>query len=45
MQSPDYSGRMMKYALELSGFGVQFQPRDAQKAQFLANFLIKYIGP
>ena len=32
LQSPDASDRMMKYALELSGYGVQFQPRDAQKA-------------
>ena len=44
MQSPDSSGRMMKYALELSDFGVQFQPRDAHKTQFLANFLVKYTG-
>ena len=34
----------MKYALELSGYGVQFQPRDAQKAQFLADFIIEYMG-
>ena len=34
----------MKYALELSGYGVQFQPRDAQKAQFLADFLVEYTG-
>ena len=45
MQSPDSSGRMTKYALELSGYGVQFQPRDAQKAQFLADFLVEYTGP
>ena len=45
MQSPDSSRRMMKYALELSGFGVQFQPRDAQKTQFLANFLVEYTEP
>ena len=35
----------MKYALELSGFGVQFQSRDAQKAQFLADFLVEYTWP
>ena len=35
----------MKYALELSGYGIQFQPRDAQKAQFLADFLVEYTGP
>ena len=26
LQKPDSSGRMMKYAIELSAFGVQFQP-------------------
>ena len=44
LQSPDTSGRMMKYALELSGYAVQFQPRDAQKAQFLADFFVEYTG-
>ena len=34
----------MKYAIELSAFGVQFQPRDATKAQFLADFLNEYTG-
>ena len=34
----------MKYALELSGYGVQFQPRDAQKAHFLADFVVEYTG-
>ena len=34
----------MKYALELSGYGVQFQSRDSQKAQFLADFLVEYTG-
>ena len=44
MQSPYSSGCMMKYVLELCGFGVQFQHRDAQKAQFLADFLVEYTG-
>ena len=34
----------MKYAIELSAFGAQFQPRDATKAQFLADFLNEYTG-
>ena len=45
LQSPDASSRMMKYALELSGYGVQFQPHDAQKAQFLANYRVEYTSP
>ena len=35
---------MMKYAIELSAFGVQFQPQDTTKAQFLADFLNEYTG-
>ena len=35
---------MMKYAIELSTFGVQFQPRDATKAQFLEDLLNEYTG-
>ena len=42
LQKPDASGRMMKYVIELSAFGVQFQPRDATNAQFLADFLNEY---
>ena len=44
LQSPETSSRMMKYALELSGYGIQLQPRDAIKAQFLADFLVEYTG-
>ena len=44
LQSLDASGRMMKYALKLSGYGIQFQPRDALKAQFLVNFVVEYTG-
>ena len=44
LQKPDASGRIMKYAIELSAIGVQFQPRYATKAQFLADFLNEYTG-
>ena len=39
---PDLSGRMMKYAIELSTYRVQFQPRETKKVQVIANFIVKY---
>ena len=38
----DLSGRMMKYAIELSTYRVQFQPREAKKAQVVADFIVEY---
>lgn len=35
---------MMKYAIELSAFGVQFKPQDTYKAQILADLLAAFIG-
>ena len=35
---------MMKYTVEPSGYGIQFQTRDARKAQFLADFVVEYTG-
>ncbi|XP_073022575.1 uncharacterized protein [Primulina eburnea] len=35
------SGRMVKWAVELSEFGIEFQPRPAIKAQVLADFLVE----
>ena len=32
----------MKYALELSTYGVQFQPRIANMAQVIANFILEF---
>ena len=34
----------MKYAMELSAYGVQFQPREAKKAQVIADFIVEYTG-
>ena len=41
----DTSGRIMKYTLELSGYGIQYEPREATKAQALADFVNEYTGP
>ena len=39
---PDLLGRMMKYAIKLSAYRVQFQPREAKKAQVIADFIVEY---
>lgn len=41
MASPSASGRMVKWALELSEHGIEFQPRPAIKAQVLTDFLLE----
>ncbi|XP_011101938.1 uncharacterized protein LOC105179973 [Sesamum indicum] len=41
LASPEVSGRMVKWAVELSEFGVEFQPRPAIKAQTLADFIVE----
>ncbi|XP_012835110.1 PREDICTED: uncharacterized protein LOC105955856 [Erythranthe guttata] len=40
-QSPETSGRMAKWAIELSEYGVEFRSRPAIKAQVLADFLVE----
>lgn len=42
---PHSSGRLAKWAVELSEYGIQYQPRTAIKAQALANFLAEVPGP
>ncbi|KAL2251529.1 UNVERIFIED_CONTAM: Retrovirus-related Pol polyprotein from transposon [Sesamum indicum] len=41
LASPEVSERMVKWAVELSEFGVEFQPRPAIKAQTLADFIVE----
>ena len=36
---PDVSGRLLKWAVELGEFDIQYQPRTAIKAQALADFI------
>ena len=45
LATTDASGRMMKFALELSGYGVRYEPREAINAQALTNFVNEYTGP
>ncbi|XP_052203997.1 uncharacterized protein LOC127809273 [Diospyros lotus] len=38
---PDLSGRMLKWAVELSAFDINYRPRPAIKAQALADFIVE----
>ena len=39
IHKPDLSGRLARWAIELSEFGIQYKPRLAKKGQVLADFL------
>ncbi|XP_073129366.1 uncharacterized protein [Henckelia pumila] len=41
ISSPEASGRMVKWAVELSQYGIEYRPRPAIKAQILADFLVE----
>ncbi|KAL0373494.1 UNVERIFIED_CONTAM: hypothetical protein Sradi_3265100 [Sesamum radiatum] len=41
LASSELSGRMVKWAVELSEFGIEFHPRPAIKAQVLADFIVE----
>ncbi|XP_016168008.1 uncharacterized protein LOC107610471 [Arachis ipaensis] len=40
LQKPDLAGRMMTWAIELSQYDLQYEPRHAIKAQAMADFLV-----
>ena len=39
IHKPNLSGRMARWAMELSEYGIQYKPRLSRKGQVLANFL------
>lgn len=39
---PDQSGRLSKWAIELSEYDIGYQAPSAKKAQVLADFLLDY---
>ncbi|KAL0433496.1 UNVERIFIED_CONTAM: Transposon Tf2-12 polyprotein [Sesamum latifolium] len=41
LANPELFGRMVKWAVELSEFGIEFRPRPAIKAQVLADFVVE----
>ncbi|XP_020963855.1 uncharacterized protein LOC110265278 [Arachis ipaensis] len=44
LQKPDLAGRMMTWAIELSQYDLQYEPRHAIKAQVMADFLVEVTG-
>ena len=39
LHKPDFSGRMARWAIELSEYGIQYKPRLSKKGQVLAHFI------
>ena len=42
LHKPETSGRLMKWAIELSEFDIRYKPRIAVKGQILAYFIIEF---
>ena len=42
MNKPDAAGRLVQWAVELSEFDIEYRPRQAIKAQALADFIAKF---
>jgi len=45
LQKEDISGRLVKWAIELSEYGLQYESRGPIRAQFLADFLVELSDP
>jgi hypothetical protein len=44
-RNPEASVRIAKWAAELSGYHINFEPRTAIKSQVLADFVVDWTGP
>ena len=42
LHKPETSGRLMKWAIELSEFDIRYRPKTAIKAQVLADFIMEF---
>ena len=42
LHKPETSGRLMKWALELSEFDIRYKPKRAIKGQVLADFVMEF---
>ncbi|CAL9021230.1 unnamed protein product [Prunus brigantina] len=45
LQKPETSGRLVKWAIELGEFDIQFKPRPAEKGQAVADFISELTLP
>lgn len=41
MRKPDLAGRIVGWVVELSKFGLRYEPRGSVKGQYLANFAVE----
>ena len=44
LKKPDLAGRMVKWAVELFEYDINFEPRISLKSQTLADFLVELSG-
>ena len=42
LHKPETSGRLMKWAIELSEFDIRYKPKTAIKGQILADFIMEF---
>ena len=42
LHKPETSGRLVKWAIELSEFDIRYKPRTAIKEQILENFIMEF---
>ena len=42
LHKPETSGRLMKWAIELSEFDIRYKPKTAIKGQVLADFIMEF---
>jgi hypothetical protein len=45
LRNPEASARIEKWAVELLGYNITFEPRTAIKSQVLADFIVDWTGP
>ena len=45
IHKPDFSGRMTRWAVELSEYGISYKPRLVKKGQVLTDFLVEIPQP
>lgn len=45
LQKLDSSGRLLKWAIELAPFNIEYKPRMTIKGQVLADFVMEFTGP
>ena len=42
LHKPETSGRLMKWAIELSDFDIRYKPKTTIKGQILADFIMEF---